>query len=227
MNVVDSSAWLEYFADGPNASVFAKPIESITELIVPTLAIYEVFKRVCAQRSEDDALRAVAQMEQGRVVDLDRATALAAARISLERQLPMADSIILATALEYQATLWTQDADFQAFTGVRYVAKRLGFGALLRAGTRWTARPRAQRCRSPTPVATSALGPSGEPNMTRSTTAPSGGDEPNRTLLVTAGRTSRPMRVRTPSALGRVPCADSANAASRRRGTRTMKWWAM
>lgn len=124
MNVVDASAWLEYFADGPNASIFAKPIETIDDLIVPTLSIYEVFKRVCAQRGEDDALRAVAQMEQGRVVDLDRAIALAAARISLDHRLPMADSIILATALEHQATLWTQDADFQEVAGVRYVAKR-------------------------------------------------------------------------------------------------------
>jgi uncharacterized protein with PIN domain len=76
MNVVDSSAWLEYLADGPNAAIFAKPIEATRSLIVPTLSIFEVFKRVCQQRNEDEALRAVAVMEQGRVVDLDRATAL-------------------------------------------------------------------------------------------------------------------------------------------------------
>ena len=98
MNVVDSSAWLEYFADGPNASVFSKPIETIGDLIVPTLSIHEVFKRVCAERGEDDAPRAVAQMGQGRDGDLHRATVLAAARISVDRRLSMADSAFLATA---------------------------------------------------------------------------------------------------------------------------------
>ena len=124
MNVVDSSAWLEYFADGPNAAAFAKPIEAIDALIVPTLSLFEVFKRVCSQRGEDDALRAVAQMELGTVVDLDRATALAAARISIDHQLPMADSIILATAEEHRAALWTQDSDFENVPGVRYISKR-------------------------------------------------------------------------------------------------------
>src|SRR5207248_3203968 len=81
MNVVDSSAWLEYFADGPNAGEFAKPIEATRSLIVPTLSLFEVFKRIAQQRGDDEALRGVAVMEQGRVVDLDRATALAAARI--------------------------------------------------------------------------------------------------------------------------------------------------
>ena len=81
MNVVDSAAWLEYFSDGPNASVFAKPIESTRSLLVPSLSLFEVFKRVSQQRTEDDALRAVAVMEQGSVVDLDRATAIEAARL--------------------------------------------------------------------------------------------------------------------------------------------------
>jgi toxin FitB len=98
MNVVDSSAWLEYLADGPNAAIFAKPIEATRSLIVPTLSIFEVFKRVCQQRNEDEALRAVAVMEQGRVVDLDRATALEAARLSIQHAIAMADSIMLATA---------------------------------------------------------------------------------------------------------------------------------
>ena len=98
MNVVDSSAWLEYFADGPNAAAFAKPIESPATLLVPTLSLFEVFKRICQQRDEEAALRAVAMMEQGRVVDLDRATALEAARLSLAHSVPMADSIILVAA---------------------------------------------------------------------------------------------------------------------------------
>lgn len=124
MNVVDSSAWLEYFADGPNASTFAKPIEAVQKLVVPTLSLFEVFKRVASQRGEEDALRAIAHMEQGVVVDLDRGVALEAARISLELKLPMADSIILATAHAHKATLWTQDADFRGLPGVRYLVKR-------------------------------------------------------------------------------------------------------
>ena len=120
MNVVDSSAWLEYFADGPNASFFSKAIEHIDELVVPSLTIYEVFKRVFQQRGEGDALRAIAVMQQGQVVDLDVPIALAAARISLEAGLPMADSIVLATARAHGASLWTQDADFRGMAGVQY-----------------------------------------------------------------------------------------------------------
>ena len=124
MNVVDSSAWLEYFADGSNAAFFARPIEATDELLVPTLTIYEVFKRVLQQREEGDALRAVALMQQGSVVDLDARLALAAARVSLETRMPMADSIVLATARLHDATLWTQDADFEGLPGVRYRARR-------------------------------------------------------------------------------------------------------
>src|SRR5450755_325404 len=118
MNVVDSSAWLEYFSDGPNASVFAKPIESTRSLLVPSLSLFEVFKRVSQQRSEDDALRAVAVMKQGRVIDLDRAIALEAARLSIQHSIAMADSVMLATAQRLHAILWTQDSDFDGLTGV-------------------------------------------------------------------------------------------------------------
>jgi predicted nucleic acid-binding protein len=124
MNVVDSSAWLEYFADGPYAAAFAKPIESPATLLVPTLSLFEVFKRICQQRDEEAALRAVAMMEQGRVVDLDRVTALEAARLSLAHGIPMADSVMLATAQRGKATLWTQDADFDGLAGVKYFARQ-------------------------------------------------------------------------------------------------------
>ena len=124
MNVVDSSAWLEYFADGPNGSLFAKPIEATRSLLVPSLALYEVFKRVSVQRDEDEALRAIAVMEQGKVVDLDRATALEAARLSVQHGIAMADSIMLATARRHRATLWTQDSDFEGLAGTKYYAKR-------------------------------------------------------------------------------------------------------
>lgn len=124
MNVVDSSAWLEYFADGPNAAIFAKPIEATRSLLVPTLSLFEVFKRVSQQRSEDEALRAIAVMEQGKVVDFDQATALEAARLSIHHRIAMADAVMLATAQRHGAPLWTQDSDFEGLAGVRYQAKR-------------------------------------------------------------------------------------------------------
>jgi toxin FitB len=123
MNVVDSSAWLEYFADGPNADFFAPAIEDISHLIVPTISIFEVFKRVLQQRGESDALQAVALMQQGRVVNLDMAVALQAAKVSHDFKLPLADSIIFATAQAYNATLWTQDSDFDGLPGVQYKPK--------------------------------------------------------------------------------------------------------
>ena len=124
MNVVDSSGWLEYFADGPNAGFFAQAIETVTDLVVPTLSLYEVFKRVLQQRGEGDALQVVAVMIQGRVIDLDLDLALSAARVSMELKLPMADSVMLATAQAHGATLWTQDADFEGIAGVQYIARR-------------------------------------------------------------------------------------------------------
>jgi toxin FitB len=124
MNVVDSSAWVEYFANGPNAGFFARPIEESDELIVPSLTIYEVFKRVLQQRDEGSALRAVAVMQQGTVIDFDLRLALNAARVSIDTKLPLADSVVLATARLHDATLWTQDADFESLPGVRYRPRR-------------------------------------------------------------------------------------------------------
>lgn len=123
MNVVDSSGWLEYFGNGENADFFADALADPALLVVPALSIFEVFKRVLAQRGEVAALQAAALMQQGRVVDLDASLAMTAARLSHELKLPMADSIMLATARQFEATLWTQDADFAELPGVRYVAK--------------------------------------------------------------------------------------------------------
>ncbi|HTT67471.1 MAG TPA: type II toxin-antitoxin system VapC family toxin [Gemmatimonadales bacterium] len=123
MNVVDSSAWLEYFADGPNAGAFAPPIQATADLVVPSITLFEVFKRVYQQRGEGPALHAVAVMQQGRVVDLDGPLALAAAKLSADSKLPLADSVVLATARQHEATLWTQDADFEGLAEVRYRAK--------------------------------------------------------------------------------------------------------
>lgn len=123
MNVVDSSGWLEYFADGPNADFFAAAVENIAELVVPSISIYEVFKRVLQQRDESDALQAAAVMQQGMVVDLNTTLALSAAKLSVELRLPMADSVMLATARANKAILWTQDADFKNIEGVQYIEK--------------------------------------------------------------------------------------------------------
>ena len=120
MNVVDSSAWLEYLADGPNAEFFVPAIEDVGAQVVPSLTIYEVFKRILQQRSENEALAAAALMRQGQVADLTGTLALAAARLSVSEALPLADSVILATARAHGATLWTQDADFEGRDGVRY-----------------------------------------------------------------------------------------------------------
>lgn len=124
MNVVDSSGWLEYFSDAGNATFFAPAIEKVSELIVPTLSLYEVFKAVHRQRGETAALSAVALMRQGRVVDMTFELALTAARISLENKLPLADSVMLATTRSFRATLWTQDSDFEGMAGVRFVKKK-------------------------------------------------------------------------------------------------------
>lgn len=124
MNVVDSSGWSEYFADGVNAPFFAAAIEDSDNLIVPTISIYEVFKRVLQHRSENDALQAAALMQQGKVVDLTSSIALNAAKISDTYKIPMADSIMLATAKAFKAILWTQDADFKGLPGVNYVEKK-------------------------------------------------------------------------------------------------------
>jgi predicted nucleic acid-binding protein len=123
MNVVDSSGWLEYLADGSQASAFASAIEDTDQLLVPTVSLYEVFKRVRTLRGEELALRSVAQMQRGQIVELTSALALHAAELSFEHKLPMADSIIYATARLNQATLWTQDADFEGLPSVLYFPK--------------------------------------------------------------------------------------------------------
>lgn len=126
MNVVDSSGWLEYLAGGPNAAFFAPALQATDELVVPVVCIYEVFRRVLAQRGEEAALQAAGLMSQGQVADMTRDLALDAAVLSGNLKLAMADSFILATARAHEATLWTQDADFAGLDGVAYVAKVVG-----------------------------------------------------------------------------------------------------
>jgi predicted nucleic acid-binding protein len=123
MNVVDSSGWLEYFSNGPNAKHFIKPLEDTDALVVPVISIYEVFKVILRERSENEALQAAAAMQKATICDLTTTIALSASKISLQHNLPMADSIILASAQLYDATLWTQDADFKGISKVKYFAK--------------------------------------------------------------------------------------------------------
>ena len=123
MNVVDSSGWLSYFADDKYSGSFADPIEKLEELLVPSITLTEVFKHILRQRGEEAALEAIVHMEQGRVVSLDAGLAVDAAYCGVKYKLPLADSIIYATAWRYGAIVWTQDADFKALTNVRYYPK--------------------------------------------------------------------------------------------------------
>jgi predicted nucleic acid-binding protein len=124
VNLVDSSAWLEYFAAGPRAGQFARVIEDVESLVVPTIVLVEVCRRVMQQRGEDEALQAAAVLHQGLVVDLDSGLALSAAQLGIAHKLPLADSIILATAKQFGATIWTMDGDFEGIPHVRYFSKR-------------------------------------------------------------------------------------------------------
>ena len=124
MNIVDSSGWLEYFADSPQADFFASAIEDSEHLLVPVICIFEVFKRIALQRGLSSAQTNIADMYHGKLVAIDDSLALSAAQISIETKLPMADSLILATARANQATLWTQDEHFKDIEGVEYIAKQ-------------------------------------------------------------------------------------------------------
>jgi predicted nucleic acid-binding protein len=124
MNVVDSSGWLEYFISGNNAAFFAPVIENAGAVLGPTVSLFEVFKRILLEKNRDDALEAIALMKEGLVIDLDDSLALVAGELSYELKLPMADSIILATARAHNATLWTQDVHFKVIEGVRYIEKK-------------------------------------------------------------------------------------------------------
>ena len=124
MNLVDTSGWIEYFTDGPNAEFFAPAIEDTGRLVVSVISMYEAAKKVRAEGGEAAALRAIAQMKEGRVAPVTEGVALAAAVVSAESRILMADSLIYATARSLRATLWTQDEHFRSLPGVRYCAAR-------------------------------------------------------------------------------------------------------
>jgi toxin FitB len=124
VNLVDSSAWLEYFAGGPNAKSFAKVIEDTVNLIISSINLYEVYRKVLTEKDEDHAIQVAGLMQQAQVINVDSIISLSAAKISFEYKIPMADSIIYSTARLHDAVLWTLDADFEGLTGVRYIEKR-------------------------------------------------------------------------------------------------------
>ena len=124
MNIVDSSGWLAYFADEHNAKNFVTPLSDSNSLVVPTVTIYEVFKVILRESSENDALQAIVAMQKGVVVDLTPSLAIAASKLSLEHNLPMVDSVILAIAKEFNAILWTQDSHLKNISHVKYFSKK-------------------------------------------------------------------------------------------------------
>jgi predicted nucleic acid-binding protein len=124
MNIIDSTLWLEYFADTEAGNIVSDILENTDKLIIPTITIYEVFKKLLLETSEDEALFAIAHMRQGKVVELSDELSLSAAKISKEHKIPMADSIIYATNLKYNSTLWTQDRHFSGLKSVNYYEKR-------------------------------------------------------------------------------------------------------
>lgn len=123
MNLVDSSGWLEYFADGKNAKFFSPAIEDTDTLIVSVINLYEVYKKITVERTEHDALQAIGLMQQAKVVSINSTIALTASKISIDRKMPMADSLIYATALANSATVWTQDNDFRGLEKVKFIKK--------------------------------------------------------------------------------------------------------
>ena len=123
MNLLDSSGWLEFFGNGPHAGDFLPALADLEQLLVPTIVLYEVSKRVTLLRGEGQVAEVVATMRRGQVVDLDTQLALAAAALSVAERLPMADAIILATARRHDATVWTMDADFEGKAGVKYYGR--------------------------------------------------------------------------------------------------------
>lgn len=124
MNVVDSSGWLEYFADGENSDFFAPAIEDTEHLLVPVICLYEVYERVAQLQDVSSAQTAIGDMLHERLIELDGSLALSVAQISLDLKLAMADSLILAAVRAHAATLWTQDEHLKDLPDVQYIEKK-------------------------------------------------------------------------------------------------------
>ncbi len=124
MTIIDSCGWLEYFANGANADFFSNPIKDNSEIIVPTIILYEIWKKISRERGEDKAIELVAQLKRYKIIPLDEELSISAAKVSSENNFAMADSIIYATAKKYNAALWTQDSDFKDVENVKYIEKK-------------------------------------------------------------------------------------------------------
>ena len=123
MNVVDSSGWIEYLQDTHRADLFAAAIEDRAHLLVPTIALFEVHRILSRSLPADLVNRCLDVMRLGRVLDLTDVRALAAPNIAARHKLAMANAAIYSMALEFGATFWTQDVDYQGLPGVRYQVK--------------------------------------------------------------------------------------------------------
>jgi len=123
MNIVDSSCWLEYLVDSKVGNLVSGAIEDLNSLLVPSITLYEVFKKLLIEKDEDSALLAIAHMKQGLVINLDPDLSIFSAKIGKDYKLPMADSIIYATAKKYNCILWTQDKHFKDLEDIRYFEK--------------------------------------------------------------------------------------------------------
>jgi len=124
MNIVDSSAWMEYFKNSKNAEHFAKVIEDFDKLLIPSIVLYEVFKKLFQTVGEQGAIDALGHMQMAKIIGVHSNAALTAAKYSMDYKLAMADALILAIAKQAKATLWTQDADFKGIDGVKYFKKK-------------------------------------------------------------------------------------------------------
>ena len=123
MNVVDSSGWIEYLTDSERADLFASPIEQRNQLLVPTIALFEVHKILSRSLKADMVNRCLDVMRLGRVLDLTDARAVAASKISKAHGLALADAAMYSMALEFNAQFWTQDVDYQGLPQVQFFAK--------------------------------------------------------------------------------------------------------
>lgn len=123
MTLVDSFGWIEFFTDGPLAGEYAKYLQRPSEVIVPTIVLYEVYKKIKSAKSEEVALIAVATMQNAQIVPLTEELSLSAADVSLSHRLAMADAIVYASALQEDAKVVTSDKDLKDLPHVIYFPK--------------------------------------------------------------------------------------------------------
>jgi predicted nucleic acid-binding protein len=123
MNIIDSSLWLEYFAGTLRNRGIVGMIEDPSSQYVPSICIYEVFKRILVDKNESDALACASFMQNAVVISVTPQVAMLAARLGKEHMLPMADSIIYATSKIHNAEIYTQDKHFESLDNVHYFPK--------------------------------------------------------------------------------------------------------